>query len=152
MIYETDIGPISLGIVNGVLLCEFGRLQFDQEPTNLLAKQVADYFVGKKIKRFSAEIPEGPSFTQRCWKACRSIPFGRTISYKELALMAGSPKAVRAAGQAMRRNPLAIITPCHRVLSSSGKLHGYAGKTALKSKELKRKQFLLDLEQGTMQL
>ena len=151
MIYETDIGPISLGIVKGALVCEFGRHQFDQEPTNLLARQFADYFDGKKITRFSAEIPEGPSLTQRCWKVCRSIPYGRTISYKELAEMAGSPKAVRAAGQAMKRNPLPIITPCHRVLSSSGKLHGYAGKTAVKSKELKRKQFLLDLEQGTMQ-
>ena len=150
MIYETAIGPISLGFVQGALLCEFGRLQFDQEPTELLARQFADYFEGKIITKFSAEIPEGPPFTQRCWKACRSVPYGKTISYKELAEMAGSPKAVRAAGQAMRRNPLTIITPCHRVLSSNGNLHGYAGKTAAKSKELKHKQFLLDLEQGTI--
>ena len=60
--------------------------------------------------------------------------------------MAGSPKAARAAGQAMRNNPVVILTPCHRVLSSAGELHGFAGTTSKDSKELKRKQYLLNHE------
>ena len=150
MILETDIGPISLGFVNGALICEFGRHRMNKEPTKKLAKQLESYFNGKVIQTFDAALPTCTPFTQKCWKACRSIQYGKTISYKELATLAGSSKAYRAAGQAMRNNPMAILTPCHRVLSSSGKLHGYAGETALKSKKLKRKQFLLELEQRTI--
>jgi methylated-DNA-[protein]-cysteine S-methyltransferase len=151
MICETEIGPISIGFIDGELLCEFGRHIVEKEPPKKLAKQLVEYFAGKKIQQFSTPLPEGPLFTRKCWEACRSIPYGTTISYKELAEFAGSPKAARAAGQAMKRNPTAILTPCHRVLSSSGALHGYEGVTAVKSKELKRKQFLLELEQRTIQ-
>ena len=69
-----------------------------------------------------------------------------------LATNAGSPKAMRAAGQAMRKNPLVILTPCHRVVGTSGKLHGFAGTTDPKSVQLKRKAFLLNLERRTMHL
>ena len=69
-----------------------------------------------------------------------------------LAKNAGSAKAMRAAGQAMRKNPLVILTPCHRVIGSSGKLHGYAGTTDPESVQLKRKAYLLDLERRTMSI
>ena len=78
-----------------------------------------------------------------------TFPTGETRTYGELAKAAGSPKAARAAGQAMRHNPIPIITPCHRVIATSGKLHGFAGKTNLKSKELKIKHYLLQLERIT---
>ncbi len=77
-----------------------------------------------------------------------SYSFAR--SFAELAKAAGSPKAARATGQAMRNNPAAIITPCHRVIASSGKLHGFSGKTDPKCKELKTKQYLLSLERNTL--
>ena len=96
-------------------------------------------------QRLDAMLPEGPPFTRKCWEACRSVPFGKTITYAELARRAGSPKAMRAAGQAMRKNPLTIITPCHRVISSTGSLHGYAGATDPQSEELKRKNTLLSM-------
>lgn len=150
MILETEIGPLSIGIAQGKLFCVFGRLRAEQNPPKKLTKQLMEYFAGEKISQFSAKLPAAPSFTRKCWGACRSIPYGTTISYKELAALAGSPKAVRAAGQAMKRNPTAILTPCHRVLAASGSLHGYEGVTATKSKELKRKQFLLELEQRTI--
>ena len=103
----------------------------------------------KFTHQFDAPIPEGTPFMQKCWVACRNIPYGETRTYGELAKAAGSPKGARAAGQAMRRNPLPIITPCHRVIATSGKLHGFAGKTNLKSKELKIKHYLLQLERIT---
>jgi methylated-DNA-[protein]-cysteine S-methyltransferase len=143
---------LSEDIAHGNLFCQFGRLRAEQKAPEKLVRQLVEYFAGKKICPFTAKLPAGPHFTHKCWEVCRSIPYGTTISYKELATLAGSPKAVRAAGQAMKRNPLVIITPCHRVLSSSGHLHGYAGETSIKSKELKRKQFLLDLEQSTIRL
>ncbi len=147
---DTDIGCITLGYLEGVLRCEFGKFQIEQEPDSILVKELLDYFSGIVIKRFTVDTPNATPFTHRCWEACRSIPYGTTISYVELATRAKSPKAVRAAGQAMRRNPLTILTPCHRVLASNGSLHGYAGVTSVKSKELKRKQFLLELEQRTI--
>ncbi len=150
MILETNIGPVSLGYIKGELICEFGKQNVEQEPQKKLARQLTDYFSGKQIKTFDAPLSLGPPFTQRCWEACRNIPYGETITYKELAIRAGSPKAMRAAGQALRNNPLTILTPCHRVISSSGALHGYAGTTNPQSKELHRKQYLLDLEKGIM--
>ncbi len=150
MIINTKVGEITLGYKNGALFCEFGKHKVEKEPSKKLSKQLFDYFSGKKIQKFDAPLSSGPLFTQQCWKACRSIPYGKTITYAELAKRAGSPKAMQAAGQAMRNNPLTIITPCHRVISSSGLLHGYSGVTNPQSKELKRKQYLLDLEKGIM--
>ncbi len=152
MILLSTIGPVTLGYRNGLLFCEFGKHKVDQEPNKKLAKQIEDYFEGKKIVSFDAPIQDATLFTRNCWRACREIPYGTTISYQDLAIRAGSPKASRAAGQAMRRNPLTIITPCHRVISSKGLLHGYSGVTSPKSKELKRKQFLIELEQRTISL
>lgn len=146
MILETDIGAITLGIIDGFLVCEFGITPIDKEPSQKVATQLKRYFSGKKIQHFSVPVPNSTPFTKRCWEACRKIPYGKTISYKKLATMAGSPSASRAAGQAMRNNPQVIITPCHRVVSSTGKLHGFAGSTTPNSIELNRKKFLLDLE------
>jgi methylated-DNA-[protein]-cysteine S-methyltransferase len=147
MIMQTDIGPFTIGYRKDELVCDFGEQSVDKEPTKKLAQQVRKYFDGSVVNQFDAPISDGPPFMQKCWAACRDIPYGATITYKELAKAAGSPKAIRAAGQAMRRNPTPIITPCHRVIASSGKLHGFAGKTNPNSKELRIKSHLLSLEQ-----
>jgi len=150
MILLTDIGPITIGYIESNLVCEFSKRKVDNDPSRRLALQLKQYFEGKHVKVFDAPLPEGPPFMHNCWAACRKIPFGKTISYGELAKAAGSPKAARAAGQAMRNNPAAIITPCHRVIASSGKLHGFSGKTDPKCEELKTKQYLLSLERSTL--
>ncbi|QUE87871.1 methylated-DNA--[protein]-cysteine S-methyltransferase [Exiguobacterium alkaliphilum] len=82
----------------------------------------------------------GTSFQRDVWDALLTIPSGETRSYKDIAEQIGRPKAVRAVGQALNRNPLPILFPCHRVIGSSGKLTGFAGG-------LSEKQRLLEIEQ-----
>lgn len=78
-------------------------------------------------------------FQRRVWQAARLIPYGETRSYAWLAGQTGKPQAARAAGQALGRNPLPIIIPCHRVLAADGGLGGFSGG-------LETKKFLLSLE------
>ena len=85
----------------------------------------------------------GTPFQQRVWAALRTIPYGTTWSYRELAEHIGAPTAVRAVGAANGRNPVWLVVPCHRVIGSSGALTGYAGG-------LDVKRFLLDHERGTL--
>ena len=81
-------------------------------------------------------------FFSAAWNACRSIPAGETRSYAWLAAEAGSPLAMRAAGQAMARNRFSLIIPCHRVIASNGGLGGYGGGG------LRVKAWLLQMELG----
>jgi len=90
--------------------------------------------------------PAGSPFHRTCWTACRKIRRGRTISYSELARRAGSPMAMRAAGQAMRCNPLPIVVPCHRVVASDGTLGGYSGTRDQNHPALAIKRALLAME------
>lgn len=95
------------------------------------------------------DLPPGPSFFRRCWSAAQRIPRGTTVSYGELARAAGgTPAAARAAGQAMRHNPVPIIVPCHRVLGAGGALGGFAGTTDGDSPALRLKRALLEIERG----
>lgn len=102
------------------------------------------YFAGDAgaLNDISLDLSKAPPFFGAAWEACRSIPPGETRSYAWLAAEAGRPNAARAAGQAMARNPLALVIPCHRVIGSSGDLHGYGAGG------LKVKARLLQLEQG----
>lgn len=111
-----------------------------------VVRRLRAYFAGQPVPFDDVPTPAGSPFFQRCWQVCRSIEPGTTISYGELAQRAGSPKAVRAAGQAMRHNPLPIIVPCHRVVASTGSLHGFSGSTDPDSAALQRKKRLLELE------
>ncbi|XP_057593207.1 methylated-DNA--protein-cysteine methyltransferase isoform X4 [Hippopotamus amphibius kiboko] len=73
------------------------------------------------------------SFTRQVlWKLLKAVKFGETVSYQQLAALAGNPKAARAAGGAMRRNPIPILIPCHRVVCSSGAMGSYSGGAAVK--------------------
>ncbi len=101
--------------------------------------QLTRYFNGK-LAKFSAPIDLiGTSFQLRVWKELRNIPYGTTISYKQLARRAGVPRGFQAVGLANSCNPIPIIVPCHRVIGSDGSLTGYAAG-------IKTKEFLLRAE------
>lgn len=102
-------------------------------------KQLLDYL---DSKRQSFTVPfelNGTPFQKKVWEFLQKIPFGRTCSYKEIAQQMDHPKAIRAVGTAIGKNPLSIIVPCHRVIGASGSLTGFAGGLA-------KKQILLNLE------
>ncbi len=99
--------------------------------------QVTEYLAGEPVA-FTAplDLEGAPPFFRAAWKACQGIPRGETRTYAWLAAQAGNPLAVRAAGQAMARNPIPLIIPCHRVVGSGGGLHGYGGGLAMKARLL----------------
>ena len=87
---------------------------------------------------------QGTPFQKKVWALLLTIPFGQTRSYRQLAELAGNPAASRAVGAAVGRNPVSIVTPCHRVVGSTGKLTGFAGG-------LDAKRTLLQLESQAVQ-
>ena len=101
--------------------------------------QLVEYFEGSR-KQFNLKLnPLGTDFQKSVWNQLSQIPYGKTISYLELSKQIGDVKAIRAVANANGKNPLWIITPCHRVIGSDGSLTGYAGG-------LHRKQWLLEHE------
>ena len=117
---------------SGLMGAQAERLgaQADQAATALLATaaaQLDEYFAGR---RRAFDLPlrlRGTPFQQRVWQTLLDIPYGDTVSYKDVAAHAGRPGAARAAGAAVGRNPIAVIVPCHRVVGADGSLTGYAG-------------------------
>lgn len=107
-------------------------------------RQLTAYFAGD-LKEFDLPLaPTGSDFQRRVWAQLREIGYGETASYGEVARRLGmTPAASRAVGLANGRNPIPIVIPCHRVVGSKGTLTGYAGG-------IRRKQVLLDLEQGAL--
>lgn len=88
--------------------------------------QLDEYFKGRR-QEFELKLDWGDAtdFHKAVWKALLDIPYGHTTSYLHIAEILGDPKAIRAVGQANRRNPIAIIVPCHRVIAKNGDLQGY---------------------------
>jgi methylated-DNA-[protein]-cysteine S-methyltransferase len=99
-------------------------------------RQLSEYFTGRR-KTFTLTLDmAGTPFQRKVWDALRTIPFGETRSYGQIARQIGSPNAVRAVGAANGRNPVSIVTPCHRVIGSTGKLTGFAGGLDVKARLL----------------
>ena len=99
-------------------------------------QQLADYFAGTR-RSFSVPLAvAGTEFQQRVWTALRTIPFGQTRSYGQIAAQIGRDKAGRAVGAANGRNPIPIIVPCHRVIGADGTLTGFTGGVAIKAQLL----------------
>jgi len=95
-------------------------------------QQLDGYFAGNQ-KKFDVLLkPKGTEFQQIVWQELLTIPYGKTISYMDLAKRLGDPKCIRAAASANGKNPIPIIIPCHRVIGSNGEMTGYAGGIQLK--------------------
>lgn len=102
-------------------------------------KQLREYFGGQR-DRFDLKLDvTGTPFQLKVWHALLRIPYGETRSYGDIARQVGNPRAVRAVGAANGRNPVCIVTPCHRVIGANGKLTGFAGGLPVK-------EYLLEME------
>lgn len=99
-------------------------------------EQLLDYLAGVRREFDLPLAPRGTLFQRRVWDALRTIPWGATRSYADIAEAVGNPKAVRAVGGANHNNPIPIFIPCHRVVGKNGSLTGYGGGLELKQKLL----------------
>ncbi len=156
---DTPVGPLLLAVTERGLC----RISYNPEPdrdTEALARtfgvrvlraprqvdhvrrELEEYFEGRR-RAFDLPIDlrgrEG--FSRAILDRLARVPYGEVTTYKSLAVEAGSPRAARAVGTIMNRNPIPIVLPCHRVVGSNGSLVGYGGG-------LDRKRLLLDLEAG----
>ncbi|WP_260293133.1 methylated-DNA--[protein]-cysteine S-methyltransferase [Sedimenticola hydrogenitrophicus] len=149
--YDSPIGPLLLaGDEHGLELIGFpegkGRIEpgadwrRDALPFATVRAQLAEYFAGDRSTFDLPLRPHGTPFQLAVLNALRSIPYGETRSYADIAQQLGRPKAMRAVGAANGRNPLPIVIPCHRVIGADGSLTGFGGGVRVK-------QYLLDLEQ-----
>ena len=104
--------------------------------------QLASYFSGE-LKCFDLLLnPQGTAFQKHIWQILRTIPYGETTHYGGIAQQIGKPSAARAVGQAIGRNPLSVVIPCHRVIGANGNLTGFAAGIALKKQLLSLEQSL----------
>ncbi len=112
-------------------------------PFTEVKQQLEEYFAGHRLVfRLPLDLEQGTPFQRRVWNALLDIPYGQTVTYKEIAQTIGQPSAVRAVGGANGANPIPIIVPCHRVVGSGGRLGGYAYGLDVKTQ-------LLELEART---
>ncbi len=151
--YDSPLGPIVIESDGEALT----GLRFGEEKTQATSslpifdevrRWLDDYFAGKQTEnavmggKTDGRIivqPKGALFQQRVWQALLTIPYGKTVSYGEIARMVGC-KSAQAVGQAVGANPVALLIPCHRVIAAHGKLGGYAY-----GQEIKKR--LLNIEQ-----
>ena len=160
---DTQIGPLLLAVTERGLC----RISFDPEPdreTETLARtfgvrvlraprdldpvrrELDEYFEGRRRDfDLPLDLRGREGFSRDILERLANVPYGEVTTYKSLAVEAGNPRAARAVGTIMNRNPIPIVLPCHRVVGSNGSLVGYGGG-------LERKRQLLDLEAGTPRL
>ena len=119
-----------------------------EEPLLLQAKQQLDAYFSGELQHFSLPLRvNGTPFQKLVWQGLQRIPFGSTVSYLELAQMIGKPSAVRAVANAVGKNPLAIILPCHRVIAHNGTIGGFGAGLPAKRLLLKNEGVLWSNEQ-----
>jgi len=143
-VFETPLGLMALEAEGEALV----RLRLPGSPmprmmpheTPLLAKgreQLLEYLAGERTCFELPLAPQGTPFQQNVWHALQDIPWGKTRSYKDIALAVNCPRGFQAVGQANHRNPLPLFIPCHRVVAADGSLGGYGGGLELKKALLK---------------
>ncbi|WP_296113858.1 methylated-DNA--[protein]-cysteine S-methyltransferase [uncultured Anaerococcus sp.] len=111
----------------------------EDEIFTFFKEQILEFLEGKRefFERLDFLEISGTDFEVKVFKALLKVPYGKTISYKDLAQMVGSPRAYRAVGTAVGKNPFLIIIPCHRVVKSDGSLGGFAYESEVKKELLK---------------
>ncbi len=152
-LYQSPVGILKISEEGGKItgLCLYrgetggigGRMLQGCELLCRACGQLDEYFAGTR-KQFDLPIGySGTPFQERVWGALRKIPYGETRSYEDIAISAGSPRAVRAVGQANHNNQLLLLVPCHRVIHKNGDISGFACGIEVK-------RYLLALEAGNV--
>jgi methylated-DNA-[protein]-cysteine S-methyltransferase len=162
---DSPFGPLTLAATDqGLVLLSYPENDLDQALARLaerisprvlelparlepVRRQLDQYFAGKRTQ-FDVPVDRrlaAGEYFQRILRATEDIPYGQTLTYRQIAERAGNVKAVRAAGSGLGSNPIPIVVPCHRVIATGGGLGGYTGG-------VERKQQLLALERGEGQL
>ena len=141
--YNSPFGPLEIGYeenwIVSIRCCGKENAHSPSPVSDAAYRQLQEYFA-KRRSFFDLPIkPQGTPFQLAVWKSLLDIPYGEVRTYKQIAATIGNLKACRAVGQAVNKNPLWIVIPCHRVVGSDGSLTGYAGG-------LHMKQTLLNLE------
>lgn len=143
--YDSPIGKIEIkGTQDSVISVSVGSFEHCSNNGHSpviteCTRQLNDYFSGK-LSTFELPLaPAGTPFQTQVWEMLQKIPYGKTCTYKEIANAIGRPSSVRAVANAIGKNPLLIIVPCHRVIGSNGSLTGFAAG-------LDRKEWLLNKE------
>ncbi|OOM70587.1 bifunctional transcriptional activator/DNA repair enzyme Ada [Clostridium puniceum] len=147
-IYDTKLGQLTIACnEDAVISVRFGdnttNYAGEYKRTELIDRTILEIreYIGGSRKFFDIPLaPKGTDFQISVWDALRTIPYGETRSYSQVAEVIGSPKASRAVGMANNHNPIMLLIPCHRVVGKDGSLVGYAGG-------IERKKWLLELEQ-----
>ncbi|MBP5545888.1 MAG: methylated-DNA--[protein]-cysteine S-methyltransferase [Bacteroidales bacterium] len=142
-LYDSPIGPITLTFDGEALTgLRFGKTDDDSvnPPPTKVHRWLDLYFSGRQPDFLPPIKLFGTDFQRRVWQALLEIPYGQTIAYGDLARRTGC-RSAQAVGQAVGKNPIAIIVPCHRVIGSDASLTGYAYG-------IEKKRYLLQLESG----
>lgn len=145
-VYNTKIGKLKIeyenDVLTGIAYTENEKEQgIRSELSDKTVLQLEEYFDGRR-KEFDIPIKlRGTEFQKKVWNELLKIPYGATVSYKDIAIKIGNPKACRAVGMANHNNPILIIVPCHRVINENKKLGGYA-----LGLDLKRRRLVLEKE------
>ena len=140
-VYNTKIGKLKIeyenDVLTGIAYTENEKEQgIRSELSDKTVLQLEEYFDGRR-KEFDIPIKlRCTEFQKKVWNELLKIPYGATVSYKDIAIKIGNPKACRAVGMANHNNPILIIVPCHRVINENNKLGGYALGLDLKRKLL----------------
>ncbi len=147
-VIDTPVGPLAAALDGAGRLTHLGLSKRERDwiaanggersdkAVAPVARQLAEYFAGKRTRFDFPLAAKGTEFQKRVWSALLKIPFGRTTTYAALAEKLGRPGAFRAVGRANATNPIAVIVPCHRVIGTDGTLTGYAGGIPIKQKLL----------------
>lgn len=144
--YKFPVGTLCIeerdGCITGIHRDDhIGEQERETELLKKAYQQLTEYFAGER-KRFDLPVHlEGTKFQQKVWEALKTIPYGETRTYGEIARQIGNAKASRAVGGANHNNPVMIVVPCHRVIGADGSLVGFGGG-------LDMKEYLLELERS----
>lgn len=143
--YHSPVGILKITsnseAITEISISDSGRSDGDSI-TAKAVNQLKEYFEGKRTEFDLPLNPEGTDFQKKIWDVLLSIPYGKTLAYNEVAKLSGNPKACRAVGNAVGRNPILIVIPCHRVKAKNG-LGGFSAGIDVKKYLVKKENIII---------